>query len=536
MPNELEQLARKIQSLEDRIGSRNATQLDSSTIDVGDDDSLVVSDVMAAANEVATVAIPGLQEALDLNTARLQENSEAVAAALDAVDVAMELANAAEAAGIAAGEEASAAADDALEKAQEALDAAAAAGGGATYSGTAPAPGTPGTPGQQWFVWDSNYKITAYYVYDGPTSTWVQTAITDSVLGNISAGSITSGYLGAERIAAASLTAAVLAADTLTSREIGADAILARNIKAAEITGTKIAAATIAAGNIAAKTITAGQIAAGTITAGEIKAGTITANEIAAGTITATQINLDTLNGKTITGAVIKSAASGQRLEMRGTRLDVYGAGASVAASVVGIPGADNNTSAIQLTARDSTSAVAAVNVHGAVTFTPLSGPSCTYNMTLDYGLNATHVFATRVFTRTSSILPVLVIDGTSSGVVVTADDFRTADGSSISSDTGWKNLTLQNGWANQSGTRLRYRIKAGVFYLQGYLNSANATATTFATIPSQYTPSQNIRVPATNGTGSSGVWMDFPVGADGTLAANTSRNPNFAVSWPLDS
>ncbi|MFL0357836.1 hypothetical protein [Curtobacterium flaccumfaciens] len=340
--NEIERLAQKIHALEDRIGARNATQLDSSTIDVGASDSLVVSDVMADAAEATAVTLPGLQEALELNEARLQDNAEAVQVALDAVDAALDAADAAEAAGIAAGEEASAAAADALEKAQEALDAAAAAGGGATYSGTAPTASTAGVPGQQWFVWDSNYKINAYYVYDGATSTWVQTEITDAVLGNISAGSITSGYLGAERIAAASLTAAVLAADTITSREIAADAILARNIKAAEITGDKIAAATIAAGNIVGKTITAGQIAAGTITAGEIKAGTITANEIAAGTITAekiaagtitaTEINLDSLNGKTITGATIRSKASGQRVELLNTKLDFYSpAGANVA-------------------------------------------------------------------------------------------------------------------------------------------------------------------------------------------------------------
>ncbi|WP_412160838.1 hypothetical protein [Curtobacterium flaccumfaciens] len=483
MPNELEQLARKIQSLEDRIGSRNATQLDSSTIDVGDDDSLVVSDVMAAANEVATVAIPGLQEALDLNTARLQENSEAVAAALDAVDVAMELANAAEAAGIAAGEEASAAADDALEKAQEALDAAAAAGGGATYSGTAPAPGTPGTPGQQWFVWDSNYKITAYYVYDGPTSTWVQTAITDSVLGNISAGSITSGYLGAERIAAASLTAAVLAADTLTSREIGADAILARNIKAAEITGTKIAAATIAAGNIAAKTITAGQIAAGTITAGEIKAGTITANEIAAGTITATQINLDTLNGKTLTGVVYRSASSGKRIEIQGTAINVYDESGTIVGSVSGDQGLLRLVS-------DGTR-----NLYVGAYMTGIPALSSVGVFTPDLAVNDV-VINSRMFdqsghqwftAQSGTLKPTLDVEGVRATTLQASNAVLVGGVDAKLGDTGWQPLSLIAG--TPDGTfPPRVRRLNGVVYLDGLI-SPTAAGQTVATLPAGFRP-----------------------------------------------
>jgi hypothetical protein len=316
---EIDDLAREIATIKSQVQTAiRSTRLTNSSVEVpGGTDTVVLADTVDQVIEHAAT-IPGLQEMLDSHEDALAENRLAVQAAQEA-------ATQAGADGIAAGELASAAADDALDKAQEALDAAAAAGGGATYTGRAPTSDDPGVDGQQWFVWDSNYKISAYYVYSA--AGWVQTEITDAVLGNIDAGSITSGYLGAERIAAASLTAAVLAADTLTSREIGADAILARNIKALQITAT----------HIAASTITGDKIAANTITAGNIAAGTITANEIAAGTITATEINLDTLNGKTITGATVQTAPSGKRAVLGGSLIRFYDANNLQAGQIEGV-------------------------------------------------------------------------------------------------------------------------------------------------------------------------------------------------------
>lgn len=332
----LDDLAAQVHALQKQVtGLTRPSQLANSSIEQAGETLDLADAASTAVGLPATIA--GLQEILDANEETLASVKADVQAAIDAAQEASD-------AGVAAGELANEAADNALEKAQEALDAAAAAGGGATYSGSAPTPSTPGVPGQQWFVWDSNYKINAYYVYDGATSAWVQTEITDAVLGNISAGSITSGYLGAERIAAASLTAAVLAADTLTSREIGADAILARNIKAAEITGDKIAARTIAAGSIQANSITAAEIKANTLTAQQIQAGSITANEI----------NLDSLNGKTITGATIRSAASGKRIEILNTQMNVYGAGATVAAQIDGQTD-NNNVTFLRLSAVSNT-------------------------------------------------------------------------------------------------------------------------------------------------------------------------------------
>ena len=119
--------------------------------------------------------------------------------------------------------------------------------------------------------------------------------------------------------------------NTITATQIAANTITAAEILAGTITATQIAADTITAGQIAAGTITATEIAAGTITATQIAADTITAAQIAAGTITATELNVTTLSAitadmgtltaGTVTGATIRTAASGARIEMNGSRI-----------------------------------------------------------------------------------------------------------------------------------------------------------------------------------------------------------------------
>lgn len=401
---EIEDLAKQIADLKSQVSTLTRTSGIANTSLTQGGETTNIADAVGFAQQIPDF-LPGLEDLLAANEDAIAANAIAVQEATDAAAQAGED-------GIAAGELASAAADDAMAAAQEALAAAAAAGGGATYSGAAPAVGTPGVEGQQWFVWDSGYNITDYYVYDVDTSAWVKTVITDAVLGNLDAGSITSGFLGADRIAAASLTAAVLAADTLTSREIGADAILARNIKALEITADKIAAATI----------TGDKMVADTVTSREIKAGTITANEIAAGSITANEINLDSLNGKTITGATIRSAASGQRLEMLGTRIDVYSTLSTKAAgSIYGY--ADGTFSTITIANNYTTTPTTAAftvprnpNAGAATGAVALSRPC---NLVLSHGIIAPTVHFGQL---TVDGVDTPVIDATSGSVLMRSD------------------------------------------------------------------------------------------------------------------
>lgn len=118
-------------------------------------------------------------------------------------------------------------------------------------------------------------------------------------------------------IAASSITAAKIVAGTITSNEIAANTIVAGDIAASTIVAANIAANTITAAQIAAGTITATEIAAGTIVAANIAANTITAAQIAAGTITTGLLTATAIDGMTITGAIFRTAASGQRMEMK---------------------------------------------------------------------------------------------------------------------------------------------------------------------------------------------------------------------------
>lgn len=138
------------------------------------------------------------------------------------------------------------------------------------------------------------------------------------VAGTITATQIAAGTIVASNIASGTITATQISAGTITSKEIAAETIKGTNIAATTITGAKIVAETLEAGHLKAGTITATQIAAGTITAsqiaahtisaGQIEAGSITSTEIAANTITANQIAAATITGKEIAAVTITAA------------------------------------------------------------------------------------------------------------------------------------------------------------------------------------------------------------------------------------
>ncbi|HUR06291.1 MAG TPA: hypothetical protein VM347_27335, partial [Nonomuraea sp.] len=92
-------------------------------------------------------------------------------------------------------------------------------------------------------------------------------------------------------------------------------------ITADSITGRLIRALEIQAGHIKANAIEADKIQAGAIEAAHISANAVTADKIQANAITAAKIAADAINGKsitggTITGAYLRTASSGQRIEV----------------------------------------------------------------------------------------------------------------------------------------------------------------------------------------------------------------------------
>lgn len=483
---EIDDLANEIANLKTQVETLTRTSGIANTSLSEAGETTALSDTVVAAQESADT-LPGLQELLDANEAAIAANKEAV-------DAAVAAATQAGLDGIAAGELAATAADEALSRAQQALDAAATAGGDSVYTGRAPTAEDPGSPGRQWFVWDTNYTVTARYVFDGDSSTWVQAELANQVIDNLDAGVITSGYLSSGRIAAGSIFAGQIAADTLTSREIGADAILARNIKAGQVTATAIAASTI----------TGDKIAANTITAGNIAAGSITANEIAAGTITATQINLDSLSGKTITGATIRTAASGARVEFSNVgagggvgNISFYSGGGNPTA----IQPADAASQAVYI---GSPSILDGVNLGSVVlragTWIIPDGqsPSMSRNVKL----------STSDIEAYQSVSTPTVFDSTNGRILI--------------NDTGWSDVPVvgTNGFSADPTLGLRWRRMGQYVEVSGQINrSSSITAgMNMAQLPAGSRPARPryFLVP-----GSGTTYARIAVGADGWLNAS---------------
>jgi len=325
LPTPAQVVARRDADYTKRLGAlERAAQLGRSTVETVDGETIAVPAALATAIDVEA-AIPGLES-------QLAETATAVEAATDAADAALEAGLAAGEAGIAAAEEALAAADDAVAQAEAAVAAAdeaqtSAAGKNRTFrSSSPPSSAVDGTAdGDLWFQVNTAGATIGLWAWTG-AQPWQPRTFDSQVIGNLDAGKITAGTIAVERIAAASLTARELAADAVTARVLAADAVLARNIKAAEITAGKLAADSVVSANIVAGSITSSKIAADAVTAREIKAGSITAASLAA----------DAIDGKVITGTTVRSAASGQRLELLSNRLDVYAADDTYVGRIVG--------------------------------------------------------------------------------------------------------------------------------------------------------------------------------------------------------
>lgn len=171
------------------------------------------------------------------------------------------------------------------------------------------------------------------------------------------------------KITANSVTAARMVAGTITAASgILADAVIT-NAKIADLAVNNAKINDVSGNKITARTITADRIGANQITANEIAAATITANEIKGGTITGTQLSGTAIDGKTITGAVVRTAASGARVELTTGGLKGYDA-SSVVKTTVGTDGKLTATDANITGAINATSGTisGALNVTGSLT------------------------------------------------------------------------------------------------------------------------------------------------------------------------
>ena len=135
---------------------------------------------------------------------------------------------------------------------------------------------------------------------------WIARPFDETVIPQVAIGSGTYGTLAGDRIVAKSITAAQIKALAITAAELATNSVTAVKIAADAVTAEKILAGAITTDKLNALAVTADKIAAGAIIAQKIAAGAITAEKIAATAI----------DGMTITGALIRTAPTGQRMQL----------------------------------------------------------------------------------------------------------------------------------------------------------------------------------------------------------------------------
>ncbi|MEU4166146.1 hypothetical protein AB0F46_04570 [Streptomyces sp. NPDC026665] len=105
-----------------------------------------------------------------------------------------------------------------------------------------------------------------------------------------------------------------IADGAVTAPKILAGAVTAEKITALAVTAEKIAGLSVTTDKLSALSVTADKIAANAVTATKISAGAVQATHIKAGAITADKLDADAINGKVVTGATVRTAATGRRL------------------------------------------------------------------------------------------------------------------------------------------------------------------------------------------------------------------------------
>ncbi|WP_307124594.1 hypothetical protein [Streptomyces sp. B1I3] len=148
------------------------------------------------------------------------------------------------------------------------------------------------------------------------------------------------GVVTANELAANSVTAGKILAGEIGTTHLAANAVTAGKIAALAVQAGNIAAGAIQTGDLAANAITAAKIAGLTITSNEIAANAIIAGKIATGAVTADKIDANAINGKTITGATIQTAASGARLVLNSSDFTAYNSAGAISAKLATVIGA----------------------------------------------------------------------------------------------------------------------------------------------------------------------------------------------------
>lgn len=167
----------------------------------------------------------------------------------------------------------------------------------------------------EWVVPASVERLTFGFYTQAATTSSVRVRLSNVRVSKMTAGElIVDGTIRAQHLAALAVTAEKLAAEAVTAVKIAANAVTADKLVAGAVTTDKLY--TLA------------------VTAEKIAAGAIIADKIAAGAITTAKLAATAIDGMTITGATIRTAATGQRMEFNIHGLRAIAANGSVTATI----------------------------------------------------------------------------------------------------------------------------------------------------------------------------------------------------------
>lgn len=158
--------------------------------------------------------------------------------------------------------------------------------------------------GAIWYVRDAAGHVIR--MWELTALGWVNRPFDETAIPLLAIGAGTYGSLAGDRLVAKSVTAAQIQALSITAEELAVQSVIA----------VKIAANAVTAEKISAGAVTTAKLTALAVTAEKIAAGAIVADKIAAGAITTTKLAATAIDGMTITGSLIRTAATGQRIQL----------------------------------------------------------------------------------------------------------------------------------------------------------------------------------------------------------------------------